>query len=378
MRELGFDGMSEDDAFVLVRDPSTNEQFRVRLDPAARQRQADVPSPATGSEPTMDITILSPRDIQTRVRRGESAQQVADDSGMALERIEAFAGPVVAEREYMGQQARKTSLRRKHVTGAGLPLGSVVDTAIVESGRKPEDAVWDAWRREDGRWSVLVTPPSSDQTFTFVFDTASRYVVAADEAAHQFVGDVALPDTPDMAIADAVRSPSTTPQMDVAEHDDDPVDDREDTARLEPEESAAAEPDLESDLGRPMVEQAELDYDDDPAPVLDEAQILADLPPDIAAAEALLHAAENHHSGVSSLKAARDRRTQEALARQEAEAHAEQAEAERQPHDDQSDQLEHVIDDDVAVPDTAGPRKKRGERRRVPSWDEIMFGGKDD
>jgi hypothetical protein len=29
---------------------------------------------------------------------------------------------------------------------------------------------------------------------------------------------------------------------------------------------------------------------------------------------------------------------------------------------------------DVAVPDTMGPRKKRHERRRVPSWDEIMFG----
>ena len=38
------------------------------------------------------------------------------------------------------------------------------------------------------------------------------------------------------------------------------------------------------------------------------------------------------------------------------------------------------IDHDMAVPDVAGPssqqRKKRHERRRVPSWDEIMFGGK--
>ena len=34
--------------------------------------------------------------------------------------------------------------------------------------------------------------------------------------------------------------------------------------------------------------------------------------------------------------------------------------------------------ENVAVPDTMGPRKKRHERRRVPSWDEIMFGDKSD
>ncbi|MGJ9423359.1 septation protein SepH [Aeromicrobium sp. CF3.5] len=368
MRELRFDAMSDDDAFVIARDLTTNEQFRVRLDPAARQRHTDVPPPATGSEPTMDIIVLSPRDIQTRVRRGESAQQVADSSGMALERIEAFAGPVVAEREYMAQQARKTSLRRKHVTGAGLPLGPVADTAIAEAGGNAEDATWDAWRRDDGRWSVLVTPPGSEATFTFVFDTASRYVVAADDAAHRFVGDVALPDTPDMAIADAVRSSAVDATDSGLDHDDAVDDaghddaDREDTARLD----------------GVLPQQAELNYDDDPFAATDQSEVLVDLPPDIAAAEALLHAAEKHHSGVSSLKAARDRRTQEALARQEVEAQADQAEADRQPHDEQSDQLEDSIDHDVAVPDTAGPRKKRGERRRVPSWDEIMFGGKDD
>ena len=99
--------------------------------------------------------------------------------------------------------------------------------------------------------------------------------------------------------------------------------------------------------------------------------ILDDLPPDVAAAEALLDAAAGV-SSVSSLKAARDRRTQEALAKQESEA---AADSEIQ-HD--VDQLEDALETDVAVPDTAGPRKKRGERRRVPSWDEIMFGGKDD
>ncbi len=57
----------------------------------------------------------------------------------------------------------------------------------------------------------------------------------------------------------------------------------------------------------------------------------------------------------------------------------------RRPPSRHNCSLEHEVDDfeesiehDVAVPDTMGPRKKRHERRRVPSWDEIMFGDKSD
>ncbi|MGA8851120.1 MAG: septation protein SepH [Aeromicrobium sp.] len=353
MRELGFDGVSEDQTFLLVRDASTDEQFRVPLtgEAAVLVTGATAPSPlvsssATGSEPAMDTSItLSPRDIQSRIRRGESARQVADSCGMPFDRVDGFAGPVIAEREYMHQQARKTSLRRKHVTGAGMLLGALVDAAIIDSGGVPENAEWDAWRREDGRWTVLVTPAGSEHTATFIYDSRGRYVVPTDEFAHDLVGDVSLPDTPDMAIADAVRSP--TPPVQTA-------------AEISAQDAGLTPTPLSDTHAR----QTELEFSD-------LSDIPDDLPPDVAAAEALLDAAAGV-SGVSSLKAARDRRTQEALAKQESEA---AADSEIQ-HD--VDQLDEELQTDVAVPDTAGPRKKRGERRRVPSWDEIMFGGKDD
>jgi hypothetical protein len=77
---------------------------------------------------------------------------------------------------------------------------------------------------------------------------------------------------------------------------------------------------------------------------------------------------------VSSLKEARDRRALEQLAMSieaEAEAPAEASDVEITE--------EHEVHD-VAVPSTPHPSqhgssKKRHERRRVPSWDEIMFGG---
>ena len=74
---------------------------------------------------------------------------------------------------------------------------------------------------------------------------------------------------------------------------------------------------------------------------------------------------------VSSLKEARDRRALEQLAMSiEAEA----------PAPAEAADVEITEEHDVAVPATPhpsqhGPSKKRHERRRVPSWDEIMFGG---
>ena len=74
---------------------------------------------------------------------------------------------------------------------------------------------------------------------------------------------------------------------------------------------------------------------------------------------------------VSSLKEARDRRALEQLAMSiEAEA----------PAPAEADDVEITEEHDVAVPSTPhpsqhSPSKKRHERRRVPSWDEIMFGG---
>jgi hypothetical protein len=320
MRDLKPEGLSEDRRFLVARDVTTGEQFRIPADHRLASLIGTPPRPGSTSG-QMEIRMpssLSPRDIQTRIRRGESPQSVADSAGVPVEQIDGFAGPVLAEREFMCEQARKTAIRRKHVGGAGVQLGLLVTENIAASGGVPEEAAWDSWRREDGRWTVVVTPHDAAHPATFLFDVKSRYVVPADEFAHDLVGDVALPDSTDMAIADAVRSPERP--------------------------AAPAEP----------------------AAALESLDSLVEIPEPIAAVE------EEALTGVSSLKEARDRRALEQLALSDAEPAAEPPVA--QTEHDFEDSLEH----DVAVPDTMGPRKKRHERRRVPSWDEIMFGDKND
>lgn len=323
MRELGLTGLSEDGRFLIARDSASDETFHIRAD----HRLTSLVGKSSRSGATagqLEIKMessLNPREIQTRIRRGETPQSVADSAGVPVDQILGFAGPVLAEREYMCEQARKTTIRRKHVGGAGVLLGVLVNENIAADGGVPESASWDAWRREDGRWTVTVSPDGSEPA-SFLFDVKSRYVVPADEFAHGLVGDVALPDSADMAIADAVRTPKRSAQE-------------------------AADELVES-----LLEEQQAEPVAAPPPIDREAL-----------------------SGVASIKDARDRRALEQLAT-DAEAsdqsHAEVLEAR------EIDEFEDSIEHDVAVPDTMGPRKKRHERRRVPSWDEIMFGDKSD
>ena len=320
MRELGLDGLSEDGRFLIARDPSTDETFHI---PADRRLTSLIDATSrestSGQLETSMESSLSPRDIQARIRKGESPDEVAAAAGVPVEQIIGFATPVLAEREYMCEQARKTPIRRKHVGGAGVLLGALVDENVAAGGASPDDVHWDSWRREDGRWTVVVSPGDADQPATFLFDVKSRYVLPTDEFAHDLVGDVAIPDSGDMAIADALR-----------------------------EQAQAAAPASEDVVEEPAEEV-------------------------VAPEEA---AEREHHAAVSSIKEARERKVMEqqlALADEE-DTESDEPPQETEPQDlDLPMELEH----DVAVPDTL-PRKKKHERRRVPSWDEIMFGGRDD
>ncbi len=102
-------------------------------------------------------TPLRPRDIQARIRAGESAADVAEASGIPLERVRRYEGPVLAEREHMAAMARRTAMHASIPNERPAPLlGDVLAQRLRERGIDPDTASWDSWRREDGRWQVAV------------------------------------------------------------------------------------------------------------------------------------------------------------------------------------------------------------------------------
>jgi hypothetical protein len=130
----------EDQAFLL---PMTDElRDAVATPPAAPPR----PAPAYGEQ-------LSPREIQTRVRAGESAEQIAVATGLPVARIERFAGPVLSERAHVADEAR-AARPAGQAEDVSRTLAEIVDPRLAQLEVDPETVAWDAWRREDGVWMV--------------------------------------------------------------------------------------------------------------------------------------------------------------------------------------------------------------------------------
>jgi hypothetical protein len=178
MQELTFVGLSEDGSRLLLA-LSDGRRFALPIDERLR---AATRGSARPGQMTIPTEAGRPRDVQARLRAGATAEEVAESSGWPLSRVEAFAVPVMQERSYVAQRARASMIRYQD---GELPLEEVVGHRLAERAVDTSDFRWDAWRGEDGRWTVLLAYPAGrgDQVATWVFDLESRTLQPMDEEA---------------------------------------------------------------------------------------------------------------------------------------------------------------------------------------------------
>ena len=139
---------------------------------------------------------LRPRDIQARIRSGASAEEVAQLAGIPVDRVRRFEGPVLAERAFMAERARKTPVRRPG-ENTGPQLGEAVNERLLMRGADRDAAHWDSWRRDDGTWEVLLAYRVAGQphSATWTYDPPRRLVQAVDDEARALIGET--DDTPE-------------------------------------------------------------------------------------------------------------------------------------------------------------------------------------
>jgi len=139
---------------------------------------------------------LRPRDIQARIRSGQSSAQIAASTGMAVEKVARFEAPVLAERAHVADRARNTEVRN---SGGGRTVDSLVTSALRDRGVDPESADWDSWRRDDGRWTVIVTfgPDDDARTARWTYDLVARAVIPDDDLARSLIDPGAPPPADD-------------------------------------------------------------------------------------------------------------------------------------------------------------------------------------
>ncbi|MBY8338818.1 DUF3071 domain-containing protein [Streptomyces spinosirectus] len=141
---------------------------------------------------------LRPRDIQARIRAGATAEEVAQLAGIPVDRVRRFEGPVLAERAFMAERARKTPVRRPG-ENTGPQLGEAVQERLLLRGAEKDTVQWDSWRRDDGTWEVLLVyrVAGEPHSASWTYDPPRRLVQAVDDEARSLIGeseDLAAPE----------------------------------------------------------------------------------------------------------------------------------------------------------------------------------------
>jgi hypothetical protein len=206
MQELRLVAVSEDGSYAVLAVPGRGGRFSLPIDDRLRtvargqfsrlaQYEIEVESP------------LRPKEIQDRIRAGETADEIADVAGVPIERVRRFEGPVLAEREYRAQEAQRATVRGQGDSGPGPRLGDIVAERLAEAGSSADDVQWDSRKRPDGNWQVqlIFTISGRPQIAEWVFDPQRRHATPADDQAVR----LCLPEADWPAARFVARGPAT-------------------------------------------------------------------------------------------------------------------------------------------------------------------------
>ncbi|WP_241661310.1 septation protein SepH, partial [Thermomonospora catenispora] len=189
MQELRLVAVSEDGTYLVLATAGRGTRFTLPVDDRLRaavrghfsrlgQFEIEVESP------------LRPKEIQARIRAGETAEEIAESAGIPVERVRWFEGPVLQEREYMAQQAQRVPVRKPGESSPGPPLGEVVEERLNRSGVDLEDVEWDSWKCEDSTWRVRLSffDEGRPHAAEWLFDPRRRHLAPMDEMAARLSG----------------------------------------------------------------------------------------------------------------------------------------------------------------------------------------------
>ena len=416
MQELRFVAVSEDGRYAVLAIPGRSARFTLPID----ERLRAVALGQTSRLAQYEIEVespLRPKEIQARIRAGETVEEIADAAGIAVERVRWFEGPVLAERAYVADQAQLASVRRQGDATPGPRLGEIVTERLKVFGVDPEDAQWDAKKLGDGSWQVQLIFISGGRLHTaeWIFDQRRRHVLPADDNAAR----MSLPGTePPQPAASAPGEATVThlaPRLSSASGHSGPAFGQPGTGtsgfgqgmvgngaiggRARHERPGSGRPTVpqpqvpqpqvpqpqvpQPQVPRPSPQVAERQHGEPEAPMPREAQAPAAVAPSVPSAPAVSPAtvaaqasrektrvapAREETAAVASSNAADSppAATPAAAARPAAPVTSAPSPAEAAPSAPAESAGEQAA--------RQGRKAARGKRSSVPSWDEIMFG----
>ncbi|MDT5091820.1 MAG: hypothetical protein QOH60_1183 [Mycobacterium sp.] len=191
MRELTVVGLDVDGNHVICESKNSSERFLLRADERLRAAVRGESARSQAREVDNEVTnVLSPKEIQARIRAGASVEQVAEAAGADISRVERFAHPVLLERS----RAAELATASHPVLADGPAVATLLETvagALLARGLDHDATSWDAWRNADGRWTVQLTWQAglSENVAHFGFTPGAHggTATALDDAASELI-----------------------------------------------------------------------------------------------------------------------------------------------------------------------------------------------
>ena len=327
MQELRLVAVSEDGTYLVLASAGRGTRFMLPVDDRLRAAVRGQFSRLGPYEIEVE-NPLRPKEIQARIRAGETAESIAQAAGIPVERVRWFESPVLQEREYMARQAQLALVRRPGETAPGPTLGDLVAERIGVAQLESGEATWDSWKREDNTWQVKLSfrVMGEEHVAHWIYEPRRRSVTPYDEEAVRLLSaddrEVSVPPAPPEATVTPF-TPRRSPAREAAPPPQAPA-----ATPQETDASTTPRSPITTELVRPTTE---------------DTVFTATVP-------------ERHHRPGPAPTPGPGSPTQRGASPQRASR------------------------PEASVPAATGasqqPRRKRGRRTSVPSWDEIMFGSK--
>lgn len=216
MNELRFQGKSEDGSHLNLVDGEGNE-FSLRINDHLRA-VINQPRLAAVSADT-PIEGISVKEMQKRLRAGESAESIARDGNISVERVERFAGPILSERIWVINQAHDVSLR-KESPREPFTFIDIITAKLAPHGVDADSLTWHTHRKEDGSWHLEVSYPTSNSAShdlgraRWSFEMSRRSIHPEDDNARWLLGEEAAPRVPEPGLV-YTQTPAPRPVIDL-------------------------------------------------------------------------------------------------------------------------------------------------------------------
>ena len=192
MSELRLTGKSPDGLNLVLGD-SEGAEFTLPISEALRTtinapHLASVPS---ASVPAGDeLPTISVKEIQRRLRSGETMESIAQDGNISVAKVERFSSPILQERIYILNLSFAIAMRKESAREA-TNFQEVVFARLRSRGVDLGELAWNTWRLGDATWTITLNYPNRDGhgVATWNFDMTRRALSAQDENARWMIGD---------------------------------------------------------------------------------------------------------------------------------------------------------------------------------------------